>query len=250
MQRLGQEFEIEKPGQRAWSKGWIEFGFDALERLVQQYGGRYAFGDAEHRRCLSDPQLYNARRFDVDLSRYPALLAVESNLINLRIRRCTPRPTAGRGPRLAIVRNRAHQGAQIAASAELLLASQGVVSATEHGFDLGHNLSVDLSASLRQIEVADAAILLRRFLRGAMLQKDRVARLTMPLSIGVIATTSTEVRPGTSAMAAITRHWDRLIALLDDATGSSGDPIGQNRDLVRPEVCSAEPFAEIVSRRS
>ena len=34
MQRLGREFEIEKPGQRAWSKGWIEFGFDALERLL------------------------------------------------------------------------------------------------------------------------------------------------------------------------------------------------------------------------
>lgn len=84
MQRLGREFEIEKPGQRAWSKGWIEFGFDALERLVQQYGGRYAFGDALSiaDACLI-PQLYNARRFDVDLSRYPALLAVESNLIDL-----------------------------------------------------------------------------------------------------------------------------------------------------------------------
>ena len=68
----------------AWSKGWIEFGFDALEQLVQQYGGRYSFGDEV---TLADtcliPQLYNARRFSVDLERYPALVNAESELVKL-----------------------------------------------------------------------------------------------------------------------------------------------------------------------
>ena len=84
MQRLGREFDIERPGQMAWSKGWIEFGFDALEQLVQQYGGRYSFGDEV---TLADtcliPQLYNARRFSVDLERYPALVNAESELVKL-----------------------------------------------------------------------------------------------------------------------------------------------------------------------
>ena len=84
MQRLGREFDVPKPEQVAWSKGWIEFGFDALYGLVEQHSGLYAFGDSVTMvdLCLI-PQLYNARRFAVDLEKYPLFLEIEQRLSQL-----------------------------------------------------------------------------------------------------------------------------------------------------------------------
>jgi maleylacetoacetate isomerase len=84
MQRLGREFGLEKPDQRTWSRGWIEFGFTALHQLIEVHGGRYSFGDSV---TLADlcliPQLYNARRFDVDLTAFHRLLEIEAELISI-----------------------------------------------------------------------------------------------------------------------------------------------------------------------
>jgi len=84
MQRLGREFAFEKDQQQAWSGGWIEQGFQALESLVKAHGGRYSVGDEVSFAdlCLV-PQLYNARRFDVDLGAYPTLRAIEHRLNEL-----------------------------------------------------------------------------------------------------------------------------------------------------------------------
>ncbi len=81
MQRLGRDFDLEKPQQMAWSKGWIEFGFNALHRLVDTHRGRYAFGDEVTLvdLCLI-PQIYNARRFSVDMEQYPHFLEIETAL--------------------------------------------------------------------------------------------------------------------------------------------------------------------------
>ena len=85
MQRLRDELCLEPAQVQAWSRGWIEEGFEALETLVGQHGGRCCVGD---RVSFADlclvPQLYNARRFDVDLSRFPRLLAVEDHLAPLQ----------------------------------------------------------------------------------------------------------------------------------------------------------------------
>ena len=81
MQRLGRELSADKSQQIEWSRGWIEFGFDALHNLVLEHGGRYTFGDAVTVAdlCLI-PQLYNARRFSVDLAAYPRFLEIENEL--------------------------------------------------------------------------------------------------------------------------------------------------------------------------
>ena len=81
MQRLGRDFGIEKADQLTWSRGWIESGFIALEQLVREHGGVYCYGDTV---TLADlcliPQLYNARRFSVEMSNFPKLLEVERAL--------------------------------------------------------------------------------------------------------------------------------------------------------------------------
>jgi len=81
MQKLGEDFDLSKDKQRSWSKDWIEFGFTGLHRLIETHGGQYSYGDSVTLvdLCLI-PQLYNARRFDVDLNAYPKLLEIEARL--------------------------------------------------------------------------------------------------------------------------------------------------------------------------
>lgn len=68
--------EVDKAAVDAWVQGWINDGFAALEPMVARHGAGYAFGDAPTMAdCLIVPQVYNARRFKVDLSPFPAVIA-------------------------------------------------------------------------------------------------------------------------------------------------------------------------------
>ena len=59
-----------------WYRHWVREGFDALEALAAPRAGRFLFGDQVTTAdiCLV-PQIYNARRFEVDLAPWPTLLA-------------------------------------------------------------------------------------------------------------------------------------------------------------------------------
>jgi maleylacetoacetate isomerase len=62
-----------------WVRHWIAAGFSGLEVQARSYSAaaRYLFGDTI---TLADlclvPQMYNARRFECDLSPYPTLLSI------------------------------------------------------------------------------------------------------------------------------------------------------------------------------
>ena len=57
-----------------WIQPWIRDGFDALEPLVAQHAGQFAFGDTPTLAdCCLVPQVYSANRFEVDLAPYPAI---------------------------------------------------------------------------------------------------------------------------------------------------------------------------------
>jgi maleylpyruvate isomerase len=65
------------PGQvDEWAQRWIADGFSALEQLIARHGRRFAYGD---RPTLADcylvPQVYSARRFNLDLEPFPRLRA-------------------------------------------------------------------------------------------------------------------------------------------------------------------------------
>lgn len=68
---------------QTWAHDVIAGGFDALEALVADTAGPFAFGD---RPTLADvllvPQMANARRFGVDL-RWPRLNAIEAACLGL-----------------------------------------------------------------------------------------------------------------------------------------------------------------------
>lgn len=70
------------PGTReAWYRHWIEAGFAALEDLLGRDAsrGRFCHGESPGLAdlCLV-PQVFNARRFSVDLTPYPQIVAIDA----------------------------------------------------------------------------------------------------------------------------------------------------------------------------
>jgi len=65
----------------AWYRHWIEVGFEALEAALARdpERGRFCCGDAP---TLADvclvPQVFNARRYSVDLAPYPRIVATDA----------------------------------------------------------------------------------------------------------------------------------------------------------------------------
>jgi len=84
LQRVANLVPENKDIKTQWAHHSINEGLFALEKETSQSAGKYSVGDEVTMAdlCLV-PQLYNARRFNVDLSPFPTLLRVESALINL-----------------------------------------------------------------------------------------------------------------------------------------------------------------------
>lgn len=65
-----------------WIHRWIAEGFDALEPLVAAHGGAFAFGDSPTiADCCLVPQVYSARRFKLDVSPWPKLVAAADRAV-------------------------------------------------------------------------------------------------------------------------------------------------------------------------
>ncbi len=81
LQYLEKDLGLDKATRDSWYGHWVRLGFDALERwLVRDAAtGRFCHGDAP---TLADvclvPQVFNARRFAVDLERYPRIVGIDA----------------------------------------------------------------------------------------------------------------------------------------------------------------------------
>jgi maleylpyruvate isomerase len=75
LKRIG---ELVPGGAKAWAAHWNAVGLAALEAAVRGGAGRFCHGDAPGLAdCYLVPQLYSARRFDVDLAPFPTLRRIE-----------------------------------------------------------------------------------------------------------------------------------------------------------------------------
>jgi maleylacetoacetate isomerase len=69
-----------------WVRHWIDEGFAAIEAMLAGHvaTGAYCEGDTPTiADCCLIPQAYNARRFGVDISRYPTIARIEANCLAL-----------------------------------------------------------------------------------------------------------------------------------------------------------------------
>ena len=67
---LSRTLHLEEPGRNDWYRHWVTEGFTALEKQLAEHGsGRFCHGDTP---TIADlclvPQLYNARRWEADIS--------------------------------------------------------------------------------------------------------------------------------------------------------------------------------------
>lgn len=77
LKRLEAQFGAEQEARNDWYRHWVAAGLSALEEMAaaaEPFLGGAAPGVADL--CLV-PQLYNARRFELDLSPYPRLVAAD-----------------------------------------------------------------------------------------------------------------------------------------------------------------------------
>ena len=78
LKKLHADYGTDSEGAAAWNRQWISLGFAALEAKTAQTAGRFAVGDTP---TLADvclvPQVYNARRYGLDLTPYPRLAAID-----------------------------------------------------------------------------------------------------------------------------------------------------------------------------
>jgi maleylpyruvate isomerase len=80
LQTLRKQFGANEEAINAWCGHWISEGFDAYEALIaaDKTRGRFSFGDTP---TLADvyliPQVESARRFNVDMNRWPLISAID-----------------------------------------------------------------------------------------------------------------------------------------------------------------------------
>ena len=81
---LQNELSIGQAARDEWYRHWIRLGFAAIDGQLAERNGRYCAGDTP---TIADvclvPQVFNARRLDVDLAPYPRIRQVFDALMAL-----------------------------------------------------------------------------------------------------------------------------------------------------------------------
>ena len=84
---LEHDLHQDKAARDTWYRHWVQLGFSALERWLVRDGatGRFCHGDAP---TIADvclvPQVFNARRFAVDLTPYPRIVGIDAACREMR----------------------------------------------------------------------------------------------------------------------------------------------------------------------
>ena len=86
LQYLEREWNAPLPERDEWVRHWIREGFDAFEALLidDPSTGAFCEGDLPTMAdCCLVPQVYNARRFGVDMTPYQAICRIEAACLML-----------------------------------------------------------------------------------------------------------------------------------------------------------------------
>ncbi|NML59577.1 maleylacetoacetate isomerase [Massilia sp. RP-1-19] len=78
---LVHELTVDDEAKAAWSRHWISEGFTALEAMLagSPATGRFCHGDTPTLAdCCLVPQVFNALRFEVDMTRFPTIARIHA----------------------------------------------------------------------------------------------------------------------------------------------------------------------------
>jgi maleylpyruvate isomerase len=96
---LEQKLVLDKVTRDSWYWHWVQVGFEALEQWLNRDAatGRFCHGGAP---TLADiclvPQVFNARRFNVDMNPYPRITAIDAACRELpAFQAAAPQPGSG-----------------------------------------------------------------------------------------------------------------------------------------------------------
>lgn len=89
LQYLSSKGNFSEEMKNQWYQHWVETGFQSLEKKLEQTSGRYCVGDCVSLvdACLI-PQVYNAERFNVDLTSFPTIHEVTRSLRDIQAFSC------------------------------------------------------------------------------------------------------------------------------------------------------------------
>lgn len=79
-QYLTNTLSVTEQDKLAWSHHWMSLGFAAIEKQLETSSGSFCFGnDVTMADICLVPQVYNANRFNVDMSAFPHITRVVNN---------------------------------------------------------------------------------------------------------------------------------------------------------------------------
>ena len=84
--QLQQQFGADQGQKEAWMRHWIDAGFVALEEMLggNPSTGEFCEGDEPTMAdCCLVPQVYNAKRFGVDVSRFPTISRINTHCLSM-----------------------------------------------------------------------------------------------------------------------------------------------------------------------
>ena len=86
LQFFDRQWNVPQPERDEWVKHWIGEGFAAAEAMVAEHPSTGSFCEGNTPTmadCCLVPQVYNARRFGVDMARFPTLHRIEAACLEL-----------------------------------------------------------------------------------------------------------------------------------------------------------------------
>ncbi|GMM68467.1 MAG: maleylacetoacetate isomerase [Pseudomonadota bacterium] len=73
-------FDAQQEDVQRWAAHWISLGFDGIEQRLQTQAGKYCFDfDVTLADVCLIPQVYNAKRFNLDMNKYPLISKIADN---------------------------------------------------------------------------------------------------------------------------------------------------------------------------
>ena len=86
LQFFENEWGVPQAERDGWVRHWMVRGFDAMEEMLHQHPSTGTFCDGDMPTladCCMVPQVYNARRFGIDMTPYPTMVRIEQACLEL-----------------------------------------------------------------------------------------------------------------------------------------------------------------------